>query len=175
MQGFIQSGETSFVPLNDFRDRLKAVRELEDWRNPRKKDGSAGPGPFRQEKRVQLLRELLELERKVGEPLISDEEIIAIQDAWTAEFDLNQTALKLAMEFGRQMDTMGNLEHPALEQQVLDEMLADSGMEPDLVDRLLTLAFKEYPDLTVYGSKSHLQRDVAQTVAASVEREGEQA
>lgn len=175
MQGFIQSGERSFAPLNDFRDRLKAVRELEEWRNPRKKDGSLGPGPFRQEKRVQLLRELLELEHQVGEPLISDEEIIAIQDAWTTEFDLNQTALKVAAEFGRQMDTIKNLEHPALEQQVLDEMLADSGMEPDLVDRLLTLAFKEYPDLSIYGSKSHFQRDVAQAVAASVEREGDQA
>lgn len=175
MQGFIQSGEKSFAPLNDFRDRLKAVRELEEWRNPRKKDGSPGPGPFRQEKRVQLLRELLELELQVGEPLISDEEISAIQDAWTVEFDLNQTALKVAAEFGRQMNTIKSLEHPALEQQVLDEMLADSGMEPDLVDRLLTLAFKEYPDLSIYGSKSHFQQDIAQAVAASVEREGDQA
>lgn len=103
MQGFIQSGETRFAPLNDFRDRLKKVRELDDWRNPRKKDGSLGTGPFRQEKRVQLLRELLELERKVGEPLISNEEIGAIQDAWTAKFDLSGTVLKLAAELGRTM------------------------------------------------------------------------
>lgn len=165
MQGFIQSGETRFAPLNDFRDRLKKVRELDDWRSPRKKDGSPGPGPFRQEKRVQLLRELLELERQVGEPLIADEEIFAIQAAWTAEFDLGGTALKLAAEFGRRMEIMENLEHPPLEQQVLDEMLAESGLEPDLVDRLLTLAFKDYPDLTVWGSKSQLQRELAQAVA----------
>lgn len=175
MQGFIQSGEQNFAPLNDFRDRLKAVRELDEWRNPRKKDGSAGPGPFRQEKRIQLLRELLELEQRVGEQLITDEEIIAIQDAWSGEFDLAQTAFKVAAEFGRQMDTTKKLEHPALEQQVLDEMLADMGIEPDLVDRLLTLAFKDYPDLTLYGSKTHFQRDVGQAVAASVERESDQA
>lgn len=70
---------------------------------------------------------------------------------------------------------MKNLEHPPLEQQVLDELLAESGLEPDLVDRLLTLAFKDYPDLTVFGSKAQLQRDIALAVAASVEREGEEA
>ncbi|MDD5297004.1 MAG: DNA phosphorothioation system sulfurtransferase DndC [Rhodocyclaceae bacterium] len=172
MQGFIQSGEVQFAPLNDFRDKLKRVRELQDWRSPRKKDGTAGPGPFRPERRVELFRELLALEKQVGERLISDEEIHGIQELWTREFDLSGTALKLAAEFGRRVETMDELDHPPLEQQVLDELLAAGDLEPDLIDRLLSLVLREYPDLTVWGSKAALEREIAQAIAASVERQG---
>lgn len=173
MQGFIQSGEASFVPLNDFRDKLKKVRELDTWRASKKRDGSVGPGPFLPEKRQELLRELLALEKKVGESLISDEEILAIQDAWSSEFDLTRSALKIAVEFGRRVIEMDDLEHHDLEQQVLDELLASAELEPDLVDRLLSLVIQDYPDLTVYGSKSALERDVTQAISASVERQGD--
>lgn len=65
---------------------------------------------------------------------------------------------------------MSNLTPPPLEQQVLDELLADFSLEPELVNRLLSLVFNDYPDMAVWGAKANLQRDVAQVVNASVER-----
>lgn len=170
MQGFIQSGETRFAVLNEFRDKLKQVRELPEWRAPKRRDGSNGLGPFLPEKRQQLLRELLELEATVGEQLIRNEDILAIQEKWTEEFDLTGKALSLASEFGRDIKTMSKLTPAPLEQQVLDELLADFSLEPGLVNRLLTLVFQDYSDLAVHGAKTSLQRDIAQAVNASVER-----
>ena len=70
LQGFIQSGEDWMKPLNEFRNRLKAVRELPEWRAPHRRNGASGPGPFLPEKRQLLLQELLSLEQQVGKPLI---------------------------------------------------------------------------------------------------------
>jgi len=63
--GFIHSGEHWMIPLNEFRNRLKEVRELADWRSPYRRDGSVGMGAFLPEKRQLLLQELLSLEQVV--------------------------------------------------------------------------------------------------------------
>ena len=172
MQGFIETGDTWMQPLNAFRDHLKQVRELDDWRMDRRKNGYKGPGPFRHEKRVQLLRELLELEKKLqsnmNDPLITDEEIAYIQSEWTREFDLKQTALTLAREYGRIINAPVDMPLPDIEQQVKDALLAEYGINPDLIDKLLHLVLHEYPDMRVYGCKANLERDIGQLISASL-------
>jgi len=96
MQGFIGTGKEWMAPLNRFRDRLKQDREQPSWRMPHRRDLGTGPGPFRPERRQQLLRELLELELTVGRQLISDAEIAYIQRIWAEEFDLGQSVHNLA-------------------------------------------------------------------------------
>lgn len=171
LQGFIQSGETWMEPLNVFRNRLKEVRELPDWRSQFRKDGSKGPGPFLPEKRRLLLRELLELERRVGQPLISDAEIQYIQSAWRAEFDLKDEVLQIAAEFGRIMGPMDTLQLPDTEHQLLDRLVAEHGISPDLVERLLRLVLTDYPDLRVWGAKAGLQRAIEEAIGASLAHE----
>lgn len=171
LQGFIQSGETWMEPLNAFRNRLKEVRERTDWRAPFRKNGSPEPGPFLPEKRRLLLRELLELERRVGRALISDAEIQYIQSAWRAEFDLKDEALQIAAEFGRTIGPMDTLQLPDTEQQLLDRLVAERGISPDLVERLLHLVLKEHPDLRVWGAKTALLRGVEEAISASLAQE----
>jgi DNA sulfur modification protein DndC len=171
LQGFIQSGEAWMEPLNAFRNRLKEVRELPDWRAAFRKDGSPGPGPFLPEKRRLLLRELLELERQVGQPLISDAEIQYIQSVWRAEFDLKDEALQIAADYGRRIGAMDTLQLPNTEQQLLDQLVADRGISPDLVERLLRLVLTEYPDLRVWGAKAALQREIEAAIGASLHQE----
>ena len=171
LQGFIQSGEAWMEPLNAFRNRLKEVRELPDWRSAFRKDGSPGPGPFLPEKRRLLLRELLELERRVGQPLISDAEIQYIQSAWRTEFDLKDEALQIAAEYGRTIGAMETLQLPNTEQQLLDQLVAERGISPDLVERLLRLVLTEYPDLRVWGAKAALQREIEAAIGASLSQE----
>ncbi|WP_207280562.1 DNA phosphorothioation system sulfurtransferase DndC [Thiocystis violacea] len=167
MQGFIASGEERFEPLKRFRDELKAIREDNGQRMPHRKDGSKGPGPFRPEVRQRLLGDLLALELKVGEALISDEEIAYIQTLWSADFDLKESALEIASLYGRRVDPMSNIDLPPLEQEVLDDLLAERDLDPELVDKLLGLVLHEYPDLRVWGSKAALQRDIEQAIQAS--------
>ena len=167
MQGFIASGEERFEPLKRFRDELKAIREDSEQRMPHRKDGSKGPVPFRPEVRQRLLRDLLELEKKVGEELISDEEIAYIQTQWSADFDLKESALEIASSYGRRVDPMSNIDLPPLEQEVLEGLLAERDLDPELVDKLLGLVLHEYPDLRVWGSQKALQRDIEQAIRAS--------
>lgn len=167
MLGFIASGEERFEPLRQFRDQLKAIREDITQRMPHRKDGSRGPGPFRPEVRQRLLRELLGLERKVGEELISDEEIVYIQTLWSADFDLKESALEAALAYGRKVDPMSNIDLPSLEQEVLENLLAERDLDPELIDRLLSLVLQEHPDLRVWGSKAALKRDIEQAISAS--------
>lgn len=154
LQGFIESGEDWLRPLNLFRNRLKDVRERSEWRSPRRRDGSAGLGPFLPEKRRLLLEELLELERDVGQQLISDAEIHYTQRCWQVEFDLQQSALAIATRFGREVETMEEMRFASDEQQILEELIAEYGLSPDLVEQLLRLVLQDYPDLRVHGSKA---------------------
>lgn len=171
LQGFIQSGEVWMEPLNAFRNRLKEVREQLDWRSAFRKDGSPGPGPFLPEKRLLLLRELLQLERRVGQRLISDAEIQYIQSVWRTEFDLKDEALQIAAEYGRTIGAMDTLQLPNAEQQLLDQLVADRGISPDLVERLLRLVLTEYSDLRVWGAKAGLQREIEAAIGASLAQE----
>lgn len=168
LQGFIQSGEEWMKPLNDFRDRLKAVRELPEWRAPHRRNGASGPGPFLPEKRQLLLQELLSLEQRIGKPLISDAEIEYIQQAWNAEFDLQDRALAIATAHGRTIAVVEQRKLMDSERRILDRLVAEHGISPDLVERLLRLVLEDYPDLRVYGSKAQLQRDIEQAIEAAV-------
>lgn len=168
MKGFIQNGEERFAPLNRFRDRLKEVREREDWRMDRRKNGEPGPGPFRPQRRLQLLDELLSLEKEVGQQLISDEEINFIQRQWEQEFDLKDSAFSIAAKHGRHVGEMEIALLPSTEQKVLDELVVEYGIAPDLVDKLLRLVMVDYPDLGVKGSKIALERDMEEIIVSYV-------
>ena len=65
MEGFIDSGEEWMRPLNEFRNWLKEVREYPDWRQDKRRSGAKAEGhkgPFKPEKRHEILRKLLQLQ-----------------------------------------------------------------------------------------------------------------
>nr|VFJ70074.1 MAG: DNA sulfur modification protein DndC [Candidatus Kentron sp. FW] len=175
MQGFIDSGETWMQPLIMFRNWLKEIRERPDWRSPTRRDGSTGLGPFLPIKRIEILRKLLALEKTVGELLVSDGELRYIQSQWRREFDLAETVFNLAREYGRNIDRdiqdMMELKLPPIEQQVLDDLVGDHVVNPDLVDKLLKLVLYDYRDLSVQGNKAALQRGIAERIEASLEQD----
>lgn len=100
MEGFIESGSSHLEPLIDFRDRLAAFRADPDMRMARRRsgnvshlaDGSLIPGPFTFEARRQILSELLVVQDQVGEPLISEEEIVEIKRIWAEDASRAATA-----------------------------------------------------------------------------------
>jgi hypothetical protein len=66
-----------------------------------RRNGQKGDRPFTSEARKIILEKLLKTETAFGEPLISDEAILAIQAAWTEEFDVAHSALRIAHRHGR--------------------------------------------------------------------------
>jgi hypothetical protein len=79
--------------------------------------------------------------------------------------------LQIATEFGRTIGAMDTLQLPSTEQQLLDQLVAERGISPDLVERLLRLVLTEYPDLRVWGAKAALQREIEAAIGASLAQE----
>ena len=110
MQGFIKSGESSLVVLNEFRNFIKEARENRSMRCDFKKDGSFRPGPFTSSARKEILRRLLRAEAEFkacgGSELISDEQLGMIAKIWEKEFDSESSCITISKEF----DRMQNIE-----------------------------------------------------------------
>lgn len=90
MEGFIESGHAHLEPLMELRDWLAEIRNDPTRRSAHRRtgkithlaDGSLIPGPFTLAARREILDVLLETQAKVGEPLITAEEIRLIETIW---------------------------------------------------------------------------------------------
>ncbi|AGF77228.1 putative sulfurtransferase DndC [Desulfocapsa sulfexigens DSM 10523] len=104
MESFIEQGAVWMQPLNNFRNWIKEIREDEHRRNHYRRTGELGNGPFNSTTRQEILENLLDTESKLPDniELISDDEIVHIQKIWTEEFDVMNSALKIANKFKRQ-------------------------------------------------------------------------
>lgn len=173
MEGFIQSGEEWMAPLAAFRDWLKEYREREDVRMAVRRDGSKGPGPFTAEARRTILAELLAREKEIlerngnsGLRLISDQELLHIQWAWSQEFDLEDSALTLARAVGREL--AGGEAVPLREDDriMLEDIAAERDINPALITKVLELE-TEFPNLDRYGERPRLRRMLAELIGAA--------
>lgn len=94
LQGFIDVGNHHFKVLVEFRDWLKEIRNLQEYRQVERRNGQMQfdlitgkhiPGPFTIQARKMILDRLLETEKEFGAPLISKEEIDMIESTWAEE------------------------------------------------------------------------------------------
>ncbi|MBD0866064.1 MAG: DNA phosphorothioation system sulfurtransferase DndC [Rhodobacteraceae bacterium] len=92
LEGFLDSGYTEYGPLLDFRDWLVSIRNAPERRQARrrnggyivwKNNGNLIPGPFTLLARREILDKLRELEKQMGQSLITDEEVDLISRIWS--------------------------------------------------------------------------------------------
>lgn len=93
LQGFIDVGNRHFKALVDFRDWLKDIRNMPEYRQVERRNGRMQfdltgkhiPGPFTIQARKMILERLRETEKEFGDKLISKEEIDIIESIWAEE------------------------------------------------------------------------------------------
>ena len=93
MQGFVEIGQKHFLPLIQFRDWLKGIRNNPELRQATRRngkltfnsDGKHIPGPFTIQARQEILRRLQTVQEDFGDVLITDDEIKRIHEIWTNE------------------------------------------------------------------------------------------
>ncbi|MBF0566741.1 MAG: DNA phosphorothioation system sulfurtransferase DndC [Nitrospirae bacterium] len=172
MQGFIDTGEEWLRPLNKFRNWLKEIREDTSMRMGVRRNKSTGPGPFTPETRQKILEQLLITEMEMNAQLISDEEIAYIQRVWSEDFDLSYSAYRISGTYGREIK---NMRLPTTlsskEQEILDGLLSEFEVQPDLIEKLLRLVTEDYPTLDFYGAKAALERDIKDAIEFDVVRD----
>lgn len=87
-EGLLASGDERMEFMLSFREFLLEVQDpANGWRDTRRMNGADGNGPILMKGRRELLRKLLKLEEEAGQKLITDEELLAIQQQWKAARD----------------------------------------------------------------------------------------
>jgi DNA sulfur modification protein DndC len=109
MEGMVQSGEEWMKPLWEYREILLEYRDREDKRNSRRRNGQVGLGAFNLDVRKELLERLFIIEKdsnfiQRNITLISNEEIETIQLYWNGDGDIENSALTLAVKYGRDVE-----------------------------------------------------------------------
>ena len=170
MQGFVDSGVTEFLPLMEFRNWLVELRDKPGYRSNVKRDNSFGHGPFLPSARQEILDRLLALELEVGFPLITDDELSAIQTEWQREFDYSGIGVKIAKKYGRSI-VVGENKSAVDESELLEQAALRHDTPPELLQALLDLRRREWPSLDKWGAKAGLER----AVGALIEKATKQA
>ena len=101
LQGFVDVGKHEFMPLLDFRDWLKSIRNDPTMRSSVRRNGiltfnPSGkhiPGPFTVNARRTILDRLLETQRAYGTELITAAELDRIKQIWSQDLLTEQGAL----------------------------------------------------------------------------------
>ena len=101
LQGFVDVGKHEFMPLLDFRDWLKSIRDDPTMRSSVRRNGiltfnPSGkhiPGPFTVNARRTILDRLLETQRAYGTELITAAELDRIKQIWSQDLLTEQGAL----------------------------------------------------------------------------------
>lgn len=108
LQGFVNSGQSKYQLLIDFRDWLQEIRNDPEYRQIRRRNGRIEfyqdkniAGPFTINARRMILDKLLRLQEKYNERLISDEEISIIKRCWIKDIADRHT---LATNYGDTYD-----------------------------------------------------------------------
>ncbi|HEY9080470.1 DNA phosphorothioation system sulfurtransferase DndC [Magnetovibrio sp.] len=93
LQGFIDAGNHEYLPLVEFRDWLREIRNDPSMRQAIRRNGkltfaASGrhiPGPFTIQARKLILERLLDVQERFGDRLITDAEINLIHENWAQE------------------------------------------------------------------------------------------
>ena len=121
MEGMLKNGEEWMQPLWAYREKIYTYRNDITKRYSRRRNGASGSGAFLMDVRKELLKELLETEKKVNInyhnlkkdandykeekiQIIRDKEIIEIQKKWDGDGDISNSAYRIAQEFNRLND-----------------------------------------------------------------------
>lgn len=158
LKGLIKSGHRELKPLADFRTWLMSIRDIDEYREKKRRDGTVyktkqgdmGYGPFTWEARKLILRRLLETQKSMGYELITLEELKAIDEIWDRELDLSRrTLVEFYEEITGEKLPWYEYKEPLIDSDtidVLERLAAQNNVPSELVRNLI---------LSVYQNKNY--------------------
>jgi DNA sulfur modification protein DndC len=138
-EGLLESGDERMEHLLAFRDTLLEFRNPENgYRDNRRMNGAEGPGPLLIKGRRALLKRLLKLQEELGQPLISSEELLLIQQMWKAARDPDD-GRGVARILNKQRGVMMNADLSDLNRlrELEDQVAGEMGINADTLRRMI--------------------------------------
>lgn len=147
MMGMIFNGEKWMQPLLEFRDWLKSARDNPSKRMDKRRNGQDGIGPFTMEVRKEILEKIFQIEMEVGYEFISLPELAAIQIQWNYDGNFLYSVREIYEKVkGKQImiAESSQLERRREEFQVLEDICAKHGINPDHIKGLMELERNQF-------------------------------
>jgi DNA sulfur modification protein DndC len=137
-EGLLSSGDERMEQLIDFRETLLFFQAPENGkRDMRRMNGAEGPGPLHIEARKELLTRLLKLQEETGLKVISEEELLLIQQYWNTARNPDD-GRGVARILNRQKGiVMSDLKEVNKLRELQEEVAAEKHISADTLRRLL--------------------------------------
>ncbi len=171
MKGFMIQ-EKRLEYLFKFRNWLKEIREVEGYREPVRRNGQLGLGPFKPDVRQMILQKLLKTERQTGFELISDDELVFIQKEWHKDFDNSHSVSRLLEPFGREIPMTDNIASIDfnVESDIIEKLAVENDLSPELLEGLLRLGKEAEGNMRRWGAKTELERKVGDFITKAAKQ-----
>jgi DNA sulfur modification protein DndC len=163
MQALIDSGEEWMEPMVNFRDMLAEYRNDPTWREPQRRGGGDGIGPYKPEKRAYMLETLLSAQKEVRiqEPdmtLINYQELVAIQVTWHRDGIFNYSVATIYNKiYGTDLhDT--DFTEDEIERNILNEVCIED--DAQLINELLELQKSKFILVNNYGMQNDIESHI---------------
>lgn len=138
-EGLLESGDERMEKLIEFRSTLIEFRNPENgYRDKRRMNGDDGNGPLLITARRELLKRLLALQEDIQVPLITQEELLLIQQIWKTARDPDD-GRGVARIINKQRGIIMNADLKELSKlRILEDQVAkDKGINADILRRML--------------------------------------
>lgn len=154
LNGFIKSGHRELIPLAEFRSWLMSIRDEDEYREKKRrngtvyetKDGNMGYGPFTWKARKVILEKLIKTQIEMNYPLITIEELKAIDEIWDDELDLSRrTLVELYFELTGEKLPWYDFKEPLVDDEtiaLLEKLARANNVHFDLVRNMLLSAYR---------------------------------
>jgi DNA sulfur modification protein DndC len=171
-EGLLAAGDERMEDLIAFRETLLEYQDPANGkRDMRRKNGADGPGPLTIEARRELLTKLLKLQEDTGLNLISEEELLLIQQLWKSARrpdDGGGVARIVTRQKGIIMSA--DLKELNKLREMEDEIAREKNVNPDILRRMLAKVEEYSESHRAHGLPddllSILKDDLAEQTAA---------
>ena len=138
-EGLLESGDERMEKLIEFRETLVHFRDpANGYRDKKRMNGDDGNGPLLITARRELLKRLLALQEEIQVPLITQEELLLIQQMWKAARDPDD-GRGVARIINKQRGIIMNADLKELSKlrEMEEQVSRDKGINADILRRML--------------------------------------
>lgn len=173
MEALILNGEEWMEPLMEIRDLLVDNRNNPEWRQSTRRNGTDGFGPYRPEKRAEILEALLKAQKEVKQTddtlsLINYQELVAIQIQWHRDNIFNQSVSDIYNRVnGTDLTDLDLSESISIEKKLLSESCIDSPNDVRLIEELLELQKTKILMVKNRGLNNDLEKHLEKFIKSS--------
>jgi len=158
-EGLLASGDDRMEPLIAFRARLQHFQNPDNgFRDKVRMSGADGNGPLTMEGRKLLLKELLALQQQTALRLITDDELLLIQQIWKGARDPDDGRGVARLVNQQRGLPMNDLRQTSRLRRLEAQVAEDKGLNAETLQRLVAKV-EEYSELQrAHGLQNDLQR-----------------